>query len=262
MSFLRFLVLAVATFAISGVAAAQTVSLPADLQSNPRELWRAIMTSVYGPYDKRRRCWVGKKGNDAFCMRPHKLDTITLNGSERIFAAVGGAPIVGGEDCHSCAGNLGLLIFERAGGAFRLIASNGLFEEMGSWGSVPPEESFAVEKIGPEAYGWVIETGYTAQGVTGAGKEIFVDEGDAVVSLGAISISLDNCGAVEDGQPCQNYAFDLKFGPGGSGRFYDAVAELTKKSDKPPGPARYDVPFDTGVKKYQPPEALETLLEM
>ena len=254
--------IALALGLLAAPASAQTLSIPADVASKPARLWQAVMTGVYGPYDKVQKCWIGKKGTEQFCMRPHKLDTITLNGSERIFAAVGGAPIVGGEDCHSCAGNLGLLIFERAGGAFRLIASNGLFEEMGSWGSVPPEESFAVEKIGPEAYGWVIETGYTAQGVTGAGKEIFVDEGDAVDSLGAISISLDNCGAVEDGQPCQNYAFDLKFGPGGSGRFYDAVAELTKKSDKPPGPARYDVPFDTGVKKYQPPEALETLLEM
>lgn len=252
-------------FAGGSSAFAQQISLPADLASKPRALWQAVMTEVYGPYDKAKKCWIGSRGAEKFCMRPHKLDKATVGGVERLFLAVGGRPASTGEGegCHACTGNLGLLAFDNRDGQLTLVAKNGLYEESGSWGEVPAEDGFAVEKIGPDNFGWVVESGYTAQGVTGGGKEVFAIETATVLSLGYIPTFMDNCGAViNEGDKCDNYEFALTFGPKGSGVYFDALAEAAKADGLPAGSRRFDIPFDAKEKKYKSPEALENLLEM
>lgn len=241
---------------------AQQLSLPSGLAAQPRELWQVVMTGVYGPYDKAQKCWVGTRGADRFCMRPHKLDIVKSGGAERLFMAISGSAS-GAETCHSCTGNLGLIVLDNKDGKLTLTAKNGLYDEAGSWGEVPAEDRFTVEKIGPDNFGWVIESGYTAQGVTGGGKEIFGIEGNTVQSLGHISTFLDNCGArADDEDKCDTYEFALSFGPKGSGQYFDAVAEAIKTDGLAPESRRFDIPFDAAEKKYKVPVALENLLEM
>lgn len=134
---------------------AQDLSIQADLAQRPAKLWQAVMTGVYGPYDKARKCWIGKKDAEKFCMRPHRLNKAKVGGSVMLFLAVGGAP-VDGLGGHVTPGNLGLLVLAPKGGNLELIAQNDLYEEMGSWGAVPAEEGFKVLQIGPDNYGWVI----------------------------------------------------------------------------------------------------------
>lgn len=248
----------------ASAASAAQVTLPSNLAATPKALWQAVMTGVYGPYDARLKCWVGQNAGQRYCMRPHRLITVTQDGTDRLFMAVGGQPADSKPEdaCHACSGNLGLLVFEKRGDRLVLAASNGLYEESGSWGAVPAEEGFAVEKIGPQDFAWVIESGYTAQGVTGGGKEILAVDGDRIVSLGFIPTFRDDCGAVEEGQKCSERAYALTFGPKGSGRYYDAVAEALPGKDAAPDSRRFDVPFNGDEKKYKTPEALEQLLEM
>lgn len=248
-----------------GSATASNFNAPASDIDNPKQLWRDVMAHFYGPYDAGKKCWIAKEGGDDYCMRPHVLKTVSDGGDVRLFLAIGGqaADADAATGCHACSGNLGLIILEKRDGHLELLARNGLFDTTGSWGQVPPEENFAVERIGPAAYGWVIESGYTAQGVTGGGKEIFSIVDDKVVSLGSIPTYLDNCGAQEDPKaPCDSYAFDLKFGPGGSGSFYDAEAAVNAESGKPPGASQYAIPFNTKTNKYETPKELDDLLAM
>lgn len=245
---------------LPGLCLAAPVKLPAALDGKPRELWRAVMTQVYGPYDATRKCWIGKKSADAYCMRPHKLDRATDNGTVKLYFAIGGSR-VDSESCHACTGNLGLLVFEKQGQDYVLAAQNGLYDEAGSWGEVPAEESFGITEVATNMHGWVIESGYTAQGITGGGSEVFSPRGTQVVSLGYIPTFLDNCGAAEEGVKCDNYAFDLSFQPG-STPFHDALLQKSAKSDNPPGDNRFMVPFDAASGKYAVPKALEDLLAM
>ena len=259
--FFRCMLAALLLLTVSAAAAtAQSLSLPVELATKPRELWRSVMTGLYGPYDSTRKCWIGKKGADAFCMRPHKLNRVADTGADKLFLAIGGGP-VDVTVCHVCSGNLGLIVLEKQNNKLQLVASNGLYDEVGSWSEVPPEDAFTIVKAGPDTHAWMIEAGYTAQGVTAGGKEIFAPEADKVVSLGFIATFMDNCGAVDEGEKCENYAFDLSFKPG-DGPYYDVIAELAKGSDRPPAATRFEIPFDPSEKKYKAPAAMEALLEM
>ena len=215
------------------------------------------MTGIYGPYDSRRKCWVGKAGGESHCMRPHRLESVL--GGEQLFLAIASAS--GSSDgCHGCGGTLGLLVLNRlADGSYALAARNSLYEPFGSWGEVPTEEAFKVAQIGGQAFAWVIEAGFTAQGYTGVSQHIFAPVGAAVVDLGSIPSHHDDCGANDS---CTTYDFSIRFAPGTGSTYFDAVAELVPGSTVPDFGRRAVIPFDAVTKKYVAPESYSSLMDL
>jgi len=246
---------------LAGPAMAEGLSVPEDIAAKPARLWGEVMTAFYGPYDKKLKCWVAMHEGKRMCMRPHRLARSVEGGQERIHLAIGNVD-VGGAGCHGCAGNVGFVVMGRNGDRFDTIAQGDLYHEMGSWGVPPPEEGFRLEKIGPDAYGWVVEMGYTGQGVTGMGSEIFAAEGVEVRSLGYVASFLDTCGAVPEGEPCTTIAYDLTFGPEGQGRYFDIAATASKDMTDTEIERRFVVPYDAAKRKYVAPEAMSSALGM
>jgi hypothetical protein len=241
----------------AGASAAPHVIAAGDA-GDPVKLWRSVMTGLYGPYDRQQRCWTGSFEGDAYCMRPHTMERVSAGGRELLYLAIGGGSQAGG-GCHACAGAMGLVVLEkRPDGSYAETARNSLYEAFGSWGTVPPEESFAVREVGPGRHGWVIEGGYTAQGYTVASKWVFVDQPGGVVLLGAVPVLMDECGTGKE--PCQSYAFDLSFAPGARTDWFDAVLEVAPESQVPALGSRFVIPYDPAKGDYAVPEALAELL--
>lgn len=253
-----FLRSALALFLLAMAAApAAAITISADAASNPKTLWKAVMTEAYGPYDAGRKCWIGKSGGNEYCMRPHKLDAV--DGGARLFIAVASAQ-GSADSCHGCGGYLGLLVFDRQpDGSYRLAARNSLFDGAGSWGEVPPEEAFKLTRIGAQAFAWVVELGFTAQGHTGISQIIYVPVGSEVVDFGFIPTHHDDCGAND---VCGSYTYGLRFEPGTGKEYFDAIAELASGSDVPKIERRFVIPFDAATRKYVAPEAYTSVMAM
>lgn len=246
--------------ALSGAAAAQALVLPAETAADPKLLWSEVMTSLYGPYDRARKCWVGRESGTGYCMRPHRLERVAEGGAERLFVAVGGARL-DETGCHACAGNMGLFVLDRRpDGSFELKSGSGRYVEFGSWGRVPDEEFFQVERIGPDAHAWVIESGYTAQGYTAAGKSIFAPRGGTVAEIGHIPTYMDECGSGRE--PCSTYELNLTFEAGAGTEYFDAVLRLAPDSDVPPLGNSFTIPFDATRGEYAVPEELAELMSV
>jgi hypothetical protein len=241
-------------------AAAKTLALSADIAGNDKALWKAVMTGLYGPYDGKRKCWVGKAESGPACMRPHRLQRISTDDGEQLFLAIGSVPEEGG-DCHACSGYMGLVLFaEQDGGSYQLAAQNSLYEDFGSFGVIPAEESFSVEQIGPDTYAWVIESGYTGQGVTSMGKAIYAARDGKIVNIGYIPYFLDDCDT--GNQPCPTYEFGVSFQQDTGDTYYDVLLDLAEGSTVPDAGKRFEIPFDAGAGQYKVPEALSSLMSM
>jgi len=239
-------------------AFAADLSMPSADAADPKIFWRTVMTGLYGPYDARQKCWIGKVGAEAYCMRPHKLQTVEVKGRKQHHIAMGGRK-VGGQDCHACAGAMGLAVLEDDGTTVKLAAANSLAEEFGSWGKVPPEESFVLVETGADNHGWLIESGYTAQGITMAGSSVYGRKAGEIVNLGDIRTSYDDCGYKPDA--CRSIDFDLTFTPAAGRQHYDIEARLAPDSGKVEAGDRFDIPFDETAGRYVQPEAMSGALE-
>ncbi|MGB3502358.1 MAG: hypothetical protein WBA44_12090 [Mesorhizobium sp.] len=217
------------------------------------------MTGLYGPYDKKLKCWIGKFDGDRICMRPHKLVSQSIDGAERVYMVIAGAQTPA-QECHACGGNVGFVVLEKRGDRLELVAANDLYHETGSWGRAPDEEAFNFVRLGPKEYGWTMDFGYTGQGVTMGSVEVFAPVDAQVKSLGGIMTIFDDCAAYGDGRPCDSYSFDLSFDETGQGRYYDAVLTLAADSEKPDIGDRFVVPFVADKGEYVAPSEVRQLL--
>ena len=245
-----------AVLALAAPAAAASLDIAAT--DSDRDLWKAVMTGLYGPYDGGGKCWVGSAGADRSCMRPMRLDRVEEGGTRRLYIATGGGAL-SGNDCHGCAGYVGLVVLEEEGGRFRLAADNGLHEQMGAWGAAPPEESFALHRIGPDNHGWTIESGFTGQGVTMGGQTVHVMRGGKVAEIGRITTIFDNCGF--DPDDCRSREASVTFDPASAADPYYAATVVIDKAEPPVAETRFKVPFDKVSGRYTTPAALEKAFE-
>jgi hypothetical protein len=65
---------------LSGISGAlakvlRTTSIPSSVISNPQELLNAVMKEFYGTFDQTKKCWITKRNDQTYCMKPYKVDT-------------------------------------------------------------------------------------------------------------------------------------------------------------------------------------------
>lgn len=236
-------------------------SIPAEAAQAPKVLWRLVMEGYYGPYDKALKCWTARIAEDRVCMRPHRLDQVSIGGVNHLFLAIGGARI--GDDgqpqsAHVDSGMLGLIVLRQNGATLRLVAKNDLHTPFGSFGQVPSEESFAVREIGPDdAYGWVATDGWIGQGHMLTSATIFAPVGDKVVNIGNIPDHYDNSGNCENGKvigsdvACTDYSSELIFDSADrSARFYPIIVKVTGTREGVTIDQAFTTRFDAGKFAY------------
>jgi len=213
-------------------------SIPVRTASEPKVLWRMVMEEFYGPYDRHKKCWVGRVGSETLCMRPHRLDQTVIKGVNHYFLVMGGSKLDDSgelQQSHADSGVLGLVIFKDDGQFLRLVAKNDLHTPFGSFGTLPDEDQFTVREIGPnDTYGWVATGGWMGQGLTISSSDVFAAIGDTIASIGSLPNHFDNNGNCEDdkvigtGEPCSDYSFTFMFDSlSQNERFYPAVLKLT-----------------------------------
>ncbi|MEP3439619.1 MAG: hypothetical protein ABJN75_22945 [Hoeflea sp.] len=239
-------------------------SIPSAVADDPKAFWGAVMEEFYGSYDKRRKCWFGTVGSEKLCMRPHLVSTVSINNTPVHFVAMAGyaQDSDGGRaECHGCSGKLGLVVLQQTNERLAVVARNGLADDVGSWGTVPPEEAFRVVGLGPGNHGWLMEFYYTGQGYTEGGVGVFGAIGDRIVDLGFISTHSDNEGTCgEDLGVCYRHSYEILTDPAASGaRFGDLIARKLESTNAA-APETIRIPFAEQELKYQMPAALEAAL--
>ncbi len=216
----------------------RAATIPVEAVSQPKILWRLVMEDFYGPYDRHQKCWISHIGGDTICMRPHRLDQVSVGGINHYFLVIGGNRLDENgmpQQSHADAGVMGLIIFKDNGRNLKLVAKNDLHAAIGSFGSIPAEEQFAVREIGPnDTYGWIAESGWMGQGITITYSGIFVAIGDTIADLGSLPSHYDNSGNCENGkvigsgEPCSDYSATIMFDPQQHNeRFYPALLKVT-----------------------------------
>lgn len=258
-----------AALVLSGLwfAAAFAASIPADAVEQPKTLWRLVMEGYYGPYDKARKCWTATLQGERVCMRPHRLDQVSVHGADHLFFVIGGTVL--GDDgeprqAHVDAGALGLIILKANGSSLDLVAKNDLRSAFGSFGAVPAEDQFELRRIGPDdTYGWLATSGWMGQGHLITSATIFTARGKDIVSLDDIPNHYDNQGNCEngkiigDGKPCTDYSAELSFDASDkSSRFYPVVMKVTGSREGTTLDQTFTTRFDEQSFTYKPIEGL------
>jgi hypothetical protein len=243
--------------------AVATKQIPAAAQSDTKLLWRLVMEGYYGPYDKAMKCWRTSIDNEALCMRPHRLDRVSIRGTDHLFLVIGGVTLDSEgrpNEAHVDSGALGLLILKVEAGALRLVAKNNLHTPFGTFGNVPAEESFAIREIGPgDTYGWVAKQSWMGQGHLIENAVIFTAIGDKIVSVGDVPVHYDNGGNCENNvvigstTPCTDYSADVLFDPADAGaRFFPLVMKVTGSREGTTLDSTFRTSFDPSSLKYKP----------
>jgi len=101
-------------------------------------------------------------------------------------------------DCHACAPELSLFLFEKSNNQWRQKTALYAFAQWGSWGSVD-EEDVAVKKLGPDQSGLILEGGYTGQGYFGAVLEMYLIANGGLQEILDYCTAASNSGAVGEG---------------------------------------------------------------
>jgi len=253
--------LALGLAATFSAAAGPLTQIPSSAAASPKEFWRGVMEQFYGGYDGSLKCWIGEIDGARQCMRPHRLDTVVVDGRTLHFVVTGGYAVTEGggrPDCHACPGSLGMIVLGETGDRMELVARNSLAEPAGAWGAVPGEDEFRLRETGPGRYGWTMRTGWTGQGYTLGHEVVYGVSGSDVVELGSIPVHADNGGVCGDGMgECFVHDYDLVFDAGtGEGR-YDIV--LRKRPESTGGPDTLRAPFDASALTYRMPDEAEAL---
>lgn len=214
--------------------------------------WGKIMEGIYGPYDKRRKCWIYPDRAATECMRPHKLLRAADSGKDQFFVVTANKD--DGNGCHACPGKMGLILFELDGDTYKIIANNSLFEEFGSWGAIPAEEMFSVDPVGPGKAGLSIEAGYMAQGYTETSKIVYAKFASSIVQLASVNIHADDEGTGKE--TVRNLDLLATFKPDPSKVFYDIELKPSPQNNVPVN-GDLALVFDTETMSYLPNAALD-----
>ncbi len=155
-----------------------------------KELIRGVMSEFYGVYDQTKQCWVAKHKNNAYCMRPIKLEVVSLKGTKQYFVSVGGRQLDENgdpKDCHACLGALGLLVLAPNGSNVALLAKNNLYEDYETYGRSPSPKMISIYRIGPgDNYGWIAQASEIHGGEEYLWSQVYGVLGDNVALLASV----------------------------------------------------------------------------
>ena len=253
--------LAALAFTAGPAIAMELTPIPSSAAASDKTLWRQVMTTFYGKYDKTAKCWIGKASGKRYCMRPHTLHRISAGSATHYYLAIGGHPIEDGHDCHACPGTLGLFVLSDETRTLGIVARNSGYMEFGSWGTVPPEENVAVVRIGgPASFAWAIETGWMGHGIATTSISIQGVVGDQVMDLGYVPRSFSDEGNCENGvnlssgEKCTGVSFEPVYNAdGGTDRFGPIVVRGSGIWKGEPFNQSYTVTFDPQAMTYRIP---------
>jgi hypothetical protein len=220
--------------ACQAMAGGIDTGVPSRSVATPKAFWKAFMKFQYGPYDKQKKCWIGKSKDRSFCMRPNTLERVQVGGRPMVFLTANGAVIDPNNECHACPGNIGYFVLDASGPTLLVTAKGDPFLESGSYGQAPGEGAVKIRQIGPGGtYGWTQETSYTGQGVTATNMIVKAVVGDQVRSIGGALIGYNDDGNCEDGKSltsgkaCTNVTFEATFDTAAKDRFSPIVLRST-----------------------------------
>jgi hypothetical protein len=255
-------VLPIAELPAARAKALRTTSISSTLIADPKILLKAVMNEFYGTYNKTSECWITKGLDKTYCMKPYKVDTV-VSGPDRILFIViagqtlrdDGTPVT----CHACRGVLGLIVLSENGTQLGLVAKNNFYEDFGTYGSLPPVESFTLRELGPNgSYGWVIHSGGAHGGKEYDFNDLYGVFGDTITAIGSIpSHFAKTVGSDCDGKLCTDFSIKLlidstvPIAP-----FYPLILRVSGSKNGQPFNKTYQVPFDKSSFSYLIPQEL------
>jgi uncharacterized protein len=221
----------------------------------------SVMNEYYGAFNQQSNCWIAKRMNATYCMNLHKVDAVDVAGEQRLFVVVAGKTL--GDDgtpneYHAAPGILGLLILASHDGRVDLIAKNNLFEEIGSYGAVPPKASFTVEELGPQSYGWtIVEEGFSS-GTDYKASYIYAPLGKTITSIGHIfTFERQNEGAGCE-KVCSDYSIEVLIDQNAQAtRFYPLILRTSGTKSGQPFNKTYRAYFNDSIFKYVLPSEID-----
>jgi hypothetical protein len=226
------------------------------------ELMHTVMNKFYGTFNQKSACWISRRADTTYCMKPYKLDEVGSDKNHRFFVVVAGQTL--GDDgspmeFHAATGILGLIVLAENGGQPQVTAKS-LYETSESYGRVPTPESFAVRELGPGgAYGWEIKYDEFHSGVRYDVTQLYGVVGDTVALIGSIPSEYQEneaSGCVPT--KCSNYS--IKIVTDATVRnvpFYPLVLRAAGFKDGRPFNKTYRVPFDQLSLSYLVPRELQ-----
>ncbi|MFT3988979.1 hypothetical protein [Aestuariivirga sp.] len=260
LSFLQvFMLLIFCTF---GAVSNSSADVPASVMRDPTIFWKVFMRNFYGNYNKAKKCWLSKHEGQLYCMRPHKLDTVSVGAQKLYFVVAGGERLDDqGEpqNSHADSGVLGLVVLTAKNGALGEIAQNSLYQDFGSFGALPLAENFKVRELGPNGnYGWTVDNGWAGMGIDQESTTIFASIGDTVTKIGVIPLHFDergNCDEsgknIQTGKTCSDYSFELLFDAQElRERFYPIILKLSGSREGIPLDRTFQTTFDMSKFRY------------
>jgi len=227
------------------------------------------MTSLYGPYDRKLKCWIGKDERKAvYCMRPLKLDAVEAKSGKVVYLSMGGHALgrdgainYSGADGQ---GAIGLVVMSQQGKHLVTSSANSLYEVAGTGGlmvSGPREDSVSLRKIGKDSWAWFVESGMFYSGNGALIKTIETPIGDKVVSVGRIPSSMFQDGTAACKPQCPNLDADIIIDNQNSAeRFYPIIVRIHDRVDASRVEGTFHVPFNDGKLQYETPRELIELM--
>lgn len=231
-------------------------SIPSSLATDLPKLWRAVMTEFYGPYDAGRKCWTVRSSGNHYCMRPHKLEAISLGTHRNYYFVIGGYQ-VDQYECHVCTGNMGMLVLSDASKYMKLVAQNSLLEPQGSWGKISGEEDFELREIGKAGrVGWVIQSGYGNQGIFYQTMSVWAPLDGRFHKLAILPNGYGDDGHYIDKSEVTILDVKIIFTPQNETDFHPALLEISGNVKGRNYSKRFTAEYDNASKAYQLPMGL------
>lgn len=224
------------------------------------DFWKKVMPAIFGEYSSRYGCWLSRDDRGVYCMRPHKLESVTTATRRLWFVSVAGFQLDSAGSivsCHSCyPGALALLVLERDGSEATVVATNmttkllagrgELYDHAGLFGNPPSPDDLTIRLVGPDNYAWVVPGWDAYSGTFFKDQDIYGIVGAGVVPLFELRVASNNSASgecIDSRQACFRWEFALSFdSTSESDGFFHAVLEpvgewLTAGEEMPPNVA-------------------------
>ncbi|MEN5116662.1 hypothetical protein ABE488_04915 [Luteimonas sp. TWI662] len=225
---------------------------------------RDYLVTQYGDLAQLVGTWPGlpladELGDDAATREVCARAAIGTHDAPAEFVAVCGVPDDAG---HATTARIDLFAL-RADGARAVADARAHLVDFGSTGDVADVD---VRRLGPHLHGFVIEDGFTAQGLTIGNTSLVLPDGDSFTVAASLRSSLDNLGAMagcaerDDCPPDTGY--DLTFELDVDARDAGVVAWPLRVREYGEACGRridrtYTVPFDAATNAWRVPPVLQ-----
>lgn len=249
-------------------ATMRAVEMPGDVASPVTGLdgggVRTFLVTQYGELAQLSGDWPGTPvaedlGTDAASREVCAREAMGTPDMPAELVAVCGVPDDAG---HATTARIDLFLLQADGDTVTAAAR----AHMDGFGSTGDVAGVDVRRFGPRLYGFVVEDGYTAQGITIGNTSLVLPEGDGFKVAASLRSSLDNLGAMagcaERDDCAPDTAYDLTFDLAIDDRNADAVAWPLRVREAGEACGRrvertHMVPFDAARATWTVPDALQ-----